>query len=49
MSKVLAQHWPHFGFLVIGVAVFLWTAYKPQRVSSAAEAQPIPTPAPTPQ
>lgn len=29
MGKVLAQHWPHFGFLVVGVAVFIWMAYKP--------------------
>jgi hypothetical protein len=49
MSKVLAQHWPHFGFLVIGVFVFLWTAYRPQRgQSSGAEADPTPTPARAP-
>jgi hypothetical protein len=36
MSKVLAQHWPHFGFLVFGVAVFLWTAYRPGREGSPA-------------
>ena len=23
MSKVLAQHWPHFGFVVVGVFAFL--------------------------
>jgi hypothetical protein len=30
MSKVLAQHWPHFGIVVIGVIAFLWTAYRPE-------------------
>ncbi|MBV9606721.1 MAG: hypothetical protein JO027_16520 [Solirubrobacterales bacterium] len=49
MSKVLAQHWPHFGFLVIGVAVFLWTAYRPDREKSpAAEAYAIPSADPGP-
>jgi hypothetical protein len=50
MSKVLAQHWPHFGFLVIGVAVFLWVAYEPdqrQSTDAAAALDPIaPSPAP---
>jgi hypothetical protein len=50
MSKVLAQHWPHFGFLVIGVFVFLWVAYKPAHDRSngtAAAPDPVgPTPAP---
>jgi hypothetical protein len=35
MSKVLANHWPHFGFLVVGVFVFLWMAYKPQQGEAA--------------
>jgi hypothetical protein len=52
MGKVLAQHWPHFGFLVIGVAVFLWFAYRPERDGEsrgAGEAAlPIPVPAPPP-
>jgi hypothetical protein len=49
MSKVLAQHWPHFGFLLIGVAVFLWMAYRPERESRAsAEEHPIPAPARAP-
>ena len=49
MSKVLAQHWPHFGFLVIGVAVFLWTAYRPQRDRPAKGhvMDPIPAAQPT--
>src|SRR6185312_2319053 len=50
MSKVLATHWPHFGFLVIGVCVFLWMAYKPEqkRTPDAAPAlEPVaPSPAP---
>jgi lysylphosphatidylglycerol synthetase-like protein (DUF2156 family) len=48
MSKVLAQHWPHFGFLVVGVAVFLWMAYKPES-GRRADAAPAPDPlAPSP-
>lgn len=50
MSKVLAQHWPHFGFLVIGVVVFLWVAYKPDNRETdppVATPDPVgPTPAP---
>lgn len=50
MSKVLAQHWPHFGFLVIGVVVFLWVAYKPDNRETdtpVATLDPVgPTPAP---
>jgi hypothetical protein len=50
MSKVLAQHWPHFGIVVVGVVVFLWVAYKPQpdqpvRIELAPDPVP-PTPAP---
>jgi hypothetical protein len=49
MSKVLAQHWPHFGFLVIGVAAFLWFAYRPDSDRSRASAEPpVPVPAPPP-
>ncbi len=50
MSKVLATHWPHFGFLVIGVFVFLWMAYKPdqeQTADPAAALDPV-TPSPAP-
>jgi hypothetical protein len=47
MSKVLAEHWPHFGFLVIGVAVFLWVAYRPEREESqVAELDAVPSPEP---
>ena len=52
MSKVLAAHWPHFGFLVVGVAVFLWMAFKPEQGKSgdaARDLDPVastPTPAP---
>jgi hypothetical protein len=31
MSKVLAQHWPHFGIVLVGVVAFLWTAYRPNQ------------------
>jgi hypothetical protein len=50
MSKVLAQHWPHFGFLVLGVGVFLWFAYRPERTEarSGADEALEPTPAPAP-
>jgi hypothetical protein len=52
MSKVLAQHWPHFGFLVVGVFVFLWMAYKPDHGEAGKAAAPVdpvaPAPAPAP-
>jgi len=49
MGKVLAQHWPHFGFLVIGMGAFLWYAYRPQGDRPrAAEADASPVPAPGP-
>jgi hypothetical protein len=48
MSKVLAQHWPHFGFLVIGVAVFLWVAYKPEHGQSTGVAAALEPVAPSP-
>jgi hypothetical protein len=31
MGKVLANHWPHFGIVLIGVVAFLWTAFRPER------------------
>jgi hypothetical protein len=50
MSKVLATHWPHFGFLVVGVFVFLWMAYKPgeERKADAAPALDPVAPSPAP-
>ena len=48
MSKVLAAHWPHFGFLVVGVAVFLWMAYKPEQEKSADAAAALDPVAPSP-
>ena len=33
MSKILAAHWPHLIFVVIGVVAFLWVAYRPERES----------------
>ncbi len=48
MSKVLAQHWPHLGIVVIGVFAFLWVAYRPEKdqATSApvAEAESAPAP-----
>jgi hypothetical protein len=50
MSKVLAQHWPHFGFLVIGVGAFVWFAYRPERTAEGSPSvePPAPTPRPVP-
>jgi hypothetical protein len=48
MSKVLAQHSPHFGFLVIGVGVFLWFAYRPERTEARSPAEEVPVPASAP-
>ena len=31
MGKLLAEHWPHLIFVVIGAVAFLWTAYRPGR------------------
>ncbi len=38
MSKVLAQHWPHFGIVVVGVFAFLWAAYRPEPKDQATSA-----------
>jgi hypothetical protein len=38
MSKVLAQHWPHLGIVVIGVFAFLWAAYRPEHSDEPASA-----------
>jgi hypothetical protein len=47
VSKVLAQHWPHFGFLVIGVGVFLWFAFRPEGEAARTSEEPVrPVPAP---
>jgi hypothetical protein len=49
MSKALAQHWPHFGFVVVGVFAFLWYAYRPQSEGAAgAEVDAPRAPAPAP-
>ena len=48
MSKVLAAHWPHFGFLVVGVAVFIWMAYKPDHGKTADAAPSLEPVAPSP-
>src|SRR6059058_3746074 len=48
MGNVLAQHWPHFGFLVIGVGVFVWFAFRPEADRPAVVEEPLrPAPAPT--
>jgi len=31
MAKLIGQHWPHLIFVALGVIVFLWTAYRPER------------------
>ena len=33
MSKILAVHWPHILFVVIGIVAFVWVAYRPERAS----------------
>jgi hypothetical protein len=33
VSKILAAHWPHLIFVLIGVIAFLWTAYRPEPTS----------------
>lgn len=49
MTKALAQHWPHFGFVIVGVLAFLWVAYRPEREPfPSAAAPPLPGPAPSP-
>jgi hypothetical protein len=35
MSKLLAEHWPHLIFVGLGVIVFLWYAYRPEREGEA--------------
>ena len=50
MRQVLAQHWPHIGFVLIGVGVFLWVAYKPRdgQAPAAEVPEPVAGPAPAP-
>jgi hypothetical protein len=31
VSKLLAAHWPHMIFVLIGVIAFFWVAYRPER------------------
>jgi hypothetical protein len=38
MGKLLAEHWPHLIFVAIGVAAFLWTAYRPGQAGPDAPA-----------
>lgn len=35
MSKILAAHWPHLIFVLIGIVAFLWVAYRPERESDS--------------
>jgi hypothetical protein len=48
MSKVLAQHWPHFGIVLVGVVAFLWAAYRPAKdqtpAAPVADAEAAPAP-----
>jgi FtsH-binding integral membrane protein len=49
MGQILAQHWPHFGIVAVGLLVFLWVAFKPQGDELPAQRQePAPRPAPAP-
>ena len=42
MSKLLAAHWPHLIFVVIGVVAFVWVAYRPERESDERVARMTP-------
>lgn len=49
MSKILAAHWPHLIFVLIGVIAFLWTAYRPESTSDEeAQLAPIEPASPAP-
>lgn len=48
MSKVLAQHWPHMAFVAVGVVVFLWFAYRPERDATRSPSEQPPAPGPVP-
>jgi hypothetical protein len=41
VSKLLATHWPHIGFVVIGVAAFFWTAYRKAPDGAPVRAAPV--------
>ena len=45
MTKLLETHWPHIGFVVLGVIAFFWTAYRKPPESG----RPLNAPAPPPQ
>jgi hypothetical protein len=34
MKQILVQHGAHIGFVIIGVFVFLWMAYRPERAAN---------------
>ena len=51
MSKILAAHWPHMIFVLIGVIAFLWVAYRPERADDGVggggeRVEPVELPAP---
>lgn len=41
MDKLLAAHWPHLIFVLIGVIVFLWFAYRPDRGEESRGPEPL--------
>jgi hypothetical protein len=40
MKQILVQHGAHIGFVIIGVFVFLWLAYRPEREANGAKRDP---------
>jgi hypothetical protein len=44
VKQILIQHGAHIGFVIIGVFVFLWIAYRPQRESDVGTSASRPRP-----
>jgi hypothetical protein len=41
LSKLLASHWPHVAFVLIGVVAFFWTAYRKGPDDARARVEPV--------
>jgi hypothetical protein len=44
LSKLLATHWPHIAFVLIGVVAFFWTAYRKGPDNPRAQVAPVAAP-----
>jgi hypothetical protein len=44
LSKLLASHWPHIAFVLIGVVAFFWTAYRKGPDNARARIAPVAAP-----